>query len=274
MRWWCSGQVAVPWDWAPQPYLGVWLVMIGLAGAYVVAIRRWERDPNGAHRTRGQVAAAVTGWLVLWVATDWPVGKLAAGYLLAASMVQIILYTYVVAPLFVYALPRPLREAWLARSHMRCVRAVVQRPLAAFGLLNLSLIVTHVPAVTDTLKALQAGTMAMDAAWLVSAFLFWWALDVSREESPSVRFGKRILYLVGSRVVPTLLGALLTFHNFPLYETYEFTNRVWPEFTALDDQQAAGLLMWMGMTPLLLLRQGITFHDWYSAEEAEGTIER
>lgn len=189
-------------------------------------------------------------------------------------MVQLLAYYYVAAPLLVHGVPRSVRAPWLEGRYGAPVRLFVRRPLAAFALWNAGLIGTHIPLVADRLKAFEVGMMAMDIVWLGTAVLFWWSLDSSGSaESVSVRSGKGMLDLLGSKAVPALLGALLTFHNFPLYETYEFANRVWPDFSALDDQQTAGLLMWEGMTPLLLLRLALMFRAWYVAEQRE-TAER
>lgn len=122
IRWWCSGQVAVPWDWTPRPYLGIWLVMAGLAIGYLGMARRG--GPVVEERaSRGQLAAFSIGWVLLWASTDWPIGTLAAGYLLTASMVQIVLYYYVVAPLFVYGIPRRIRTRWLEGRYAAPLKA-------------------------------------------------------------------------------------------------------------------------------------------------------
>lgn len=267
IRWWCSGQVAVPWTWTPQPYVGVWLMMLGIAAAYVGSVRRRAGAGTHARATRGQLAAFTVGWLLLWASTDWPIGALAAGYLLTASMVQIVLYYYVVAPLLVYGIPRQVRARWLEPRYAAPIRVVVQRPPVAFALLTVTLVITHIPPVADSLKALQLGTMIMDVSWLVTAFLYWWALDAYRPDSSDVRLGTRLLYVFGSKAVPTLLGVILTFHNFPLYATYEFANRVFAGFSAIDDQQAAGVLMWEGMAPLLVLRLALVFREAFVAGE-------
>src|SRR5690606_12963226 len=131
---------------------------------------------GGDAPSRGQVAAFGSAWVMLWGVTDWPLGLLSAGYLLTASMIQIIVYYYVVAPLLVGAVPPGLRERWMRHPRAGLVRAVVRRPLVALALLNVTLVVTHVPAVADSLKALQVGTMVMDLLWLGSAVLFWWSV--------------------------------------------------------------------------------------------------
>lgn len=265
LSWWCSGQTAVPWQWTPQPYVGIWLVMIGMAVGYAHLVRREARQ-MGEPVDRNRATAFVVGWAALWLATDWPLGALAAGYLLSASMVQIIIYIYIASPLLVFSVPAPIRDRWLLAPRTGALRWVVRRPLVAFVGLQAALLLTHIPTVADPLKALQLGMMLMDAIWFGSAVLFWWALDTYRPASTGLQFGKRALYVLASKAVPMVLGVYLTFDNFPLFTTYEFANRVWPTFTALDDQQTAGLIMWMAMTPLLLVRVAIIFQSWSRAE--------
>jgi cytochrome c oxidase assembly factor CtaG len=268
IRWWCSGQIAVPWTWTPQPYLGVWLFMAALAVGYALVMRAEARTADvhgeGARPDRSRVLAFVAAWLLLWGTMDWPIGALAAGYLLVASMVQVVVITYIVAPLLVHAVPPLVRARWLERPAMSLVRTVVTRPALAFALMNAILIVTHLPGIADALHASQFGTMAMDLGWIAGAVLFWWALDAYRPASREARFGVQVAYLLASNIVPTLLGILLVFDVFPLYRTYEFANRVFIGFSAAEDQQAAGLLMWVGTAPLFFVRFGMAFHEAFS----------
>ena len=48
--------------------------------------------------------------LLLWLATDWPLGLLGASYLASAHMVQFLIYTMAVAPLLLLCTPE-----WMAR---------------------------------------------------------------------------------------------------------------------------------------------------------------
>lgn len=273
VSWWCSGQVAVPWAWTPQPYIGIWLVMLGMAWWYARLVRA-EARRTGMPVDRGRVTAFVTGWAALWIATDWPLGALAAGYLLAASMIQIVIYLYVASPLLVYSIPEPVRDRWVLARGARPLRWIVSHPFVAWVLLQAVLLVTHVPPVADPLKALQLGTMLMDGIWLGSALLFWWALDAYRPPSTGLRYGKQALYILASKIVPMGLGVYFTFDNFPLFTTYEFANRVWPSVDALHDQQAAGLIMWMAMTPVLLIRLAILFQSWSRSEAPSEDLRR
>lgn len=267
MAWWCNGTAATPWTWTPQPYVGVWLVMLALAAGYVAAMRWYADQPGGQRPTRSQQVAFVTGWLLLWAATDWPLGTLSAGYLLTASMIQIVVYYYIAAPLLVAAVPPGLRLRLLESHWGSPLAYLVRRPLIAFAMINIALILTHLPGIADELKSSQVGTMVMDLVWLTTGILFWWALEAYREVDSSSGFIKRSLFVAGSKLVPTAIGIILTFSVFPLYTTYEFANRVWPSISAGLDQQIAGLLMWEGMAPFILLRLGLVFRAAYLSDE-------
>jgi len=260
IRWWCSGQVAVPWTWTPQPYVGVWLLMIALVVGYLVVCRA-GRSASGRPVGAGRVTAFVAAWLLLWLIMDWPIGALAAGYLLTASMIQVVVTTYIVAPLLVHAVPTELRDRWLEAPSMGPLRTIVGRPIIAFALMNAVLTVTHLPGIADALHSFQLGTMAMDLGWLSTAMLFWWSLDAYRPASREARFGVHVLFLIASNALPTLLGIVLVFDVFPLYTTYEFANRAFLGFSAREDQEVAGLLMWVGTVPLFFLRFGLAFRE-------------
>jgi cytochrome c oxidase assembly factor CtaG len=61
-----------------------------------------------------------------------------------------------------------------------------------------------------------------------------------------------------------LLGALLTFAGAPLYQAY--TEPVLG-FTPLEDQQLAGLIMWVPASIVHLTTLGMLFVGWLSGKE-------
>jgi putative membrane protein len=52
------------------------------------------------------------------------------------------------------------------------------------------------------------------------------------------------LYVFGTALHSSVLGALLTFAPSPWYPVYEETTYAWG-LTALEDQQLGGLIMWV-----------------------------
>jgi len=267
--WWCSAQKAA-WSWAPQYFPGIWLTMLVLAVGYVYAVRRVGPSrvaPGEEVVTRSQLMSFAGGYVLLWLATDWPVGALGAGYLLTAHMLQYVTYSLVIAPLLLRGTPRWLLELVLDAPGMEPLKALVGRPFLAFVVFNVVLAVTHLPVVADALKPLQFGQMFMDVVWLVAALAFWAAIGSFDEDHDStLAYGKRLLYVIGITLLPTIPGAFFVFSEFPIYTTYEFATRAFDGFSAKDDQVLAGMVMWMGMVPILMIRLGVAFFQWSQAE--------
>ena len=275
VNFWCSAQKG-PWSWTPQYYPGIWAAMIGLLVAYVFAIKRIgpnRVEPGEPVVTRKQVTSFGMGYVLLWVATDWPIGALGAGYLLTAHMIQYILYSLVVAPLLIRGMPPWMRELILEAPGVGWARYLVQRPLAAFLFFNAVLALTHMPFIADTLKPIQFGSAALDVIWLVAGLVFWGSMSgmgsIRGDETPETASGagaKRVLYVIGITFLPTIPGAFFVFSEFPIYATFEFATRAIGDFSAKDDQVLAGLLMWVGTMPILMARLGMAFYRWSEAE--------
>ncbi|WP_367946364.1 cytochrome c oxidase assembly protein [Sphingobium chlorophenolicum] len=88
---------------------------------------------------------------------------------------------------------------------------------------------------------------AMQGTILLSATLFWHALAQARPIA-------RIPALLATMMQMSLLGALIGFAPAPLYSPHWFTTQSWG-LTPLEDQQLAGLLMWI---PAGLIYLGLT----------------
>lgn len=269
VTWWCAAGSAA-WTWSPQAYPGVWAFVLGIGVAYALALRRLgpRRAPPGEpSATRAQLASFAVGYLLLWLALDWPVGALGAGYLLSAHMVQYVTLSLVTVPLLVHGMPPWMQRALVEPRALRPLRALATRPFGSFVFFNGVLVATHLPLVADTLKPLQLGSMAMDLLWIVAALGFWLSLTGNvRSAAPPVVYGRRFLYVVGIKVLPIFLGVFFVFAEFPLYRTYELAPRAVERVTALDDQILAGVLMWMGTTPILLFRMATAFFAWHALE--------
>lgn len=267
VSWWCSAGGGA-WSWTPRAYPGIWLVALSIAGGYLLALRRRRSrvGPDETVATRRQIASFLGGVAALWIVLDWPIGALGAGYLLSAHMFTYVVVIFVVGPLMEKGMPGWMREGLFAPRAMTPFRVVVQRPALAFLFFNVVLVGTHVPPVVDELKPLQAGAMLMDLLWLISTLLFW--LSTTPEDASGrteVIYGRRILYILGVKLTPILLGAVLVLSEFPLYRTYEMAPRVM-SLSAMGDQVLAGWIMWMGATPLLIWRLGEAFFAWYNLE--------
>ena len=104
---------ADPNAWRFQTHPEVWLII-----AVVLGFGFWVRyvlgpkavRPGETVLTRGNKVAFVAAVALLWMASDWPMHDIAEEYLYAAHMVQHMVLTLMVPPLFLMATPE-----WLAR---------------------------------------------------------------------------------------------------------------------------------------------------------------
>ena len=84
------------------------------------------------------------------------------------------------------------------------------------------------------------------SSFLFSATLFWWALIHGRWGR--LGYGAAIGYVFVTAAHSGALGALITFAPNVLYPVYATKG-----FDALDDQQLAGLIMWIPAGELLTI---------------------
>lgn len=224
-------------------------VLAGLASAILLyglgVSRLWRRGIGYGVRV-WQVCAYTGGIVALVAALVWPLDGLSE-HSLAAHMVQHMLLVGVAPPLLVIGLPVRAFAAWApARALLRVLRTRawqrVTRPSTAFVLHSAVLWVWHVPAPFQA--ALQhAGAHALEhASFLVSAVIFWWAL-LAAGRAHSNGYGISALLTLAMIMHTGVLGALLTFASHPLYPVYGEAG--WLGLSPLEDQQLAGLIMWV-----------------------------
>lgn len=215
MSWWCSAR-GLPWDWSWKAFPGVWIFVALACGLYLLSLRRLRRRGEGILIERGHVIRFALGVATMWMALDWPLGLMGAGYLLSAHMVQHILLTLIAPPLLLSGTPAGL-AAWLlgTGTRMRIARAIT-RPLPALLIYNAILIVTFVPGVVDPAMRSQLGSFAVEIAWLASALVMWTPVLGPRPELRTLSPPAAMLYLFAQSLAPTIPASFLTFGEFPL----------------------------------------------------------
>jgi cytochrome c oxidase assembly factor CtaG len=264
MQWWCSAQ-GEPWTWAWQAYPGVW-VFIGLIAFGYARLLRRTRDPEQPVRLAPYIASFGTALVLLWLALDWPIGALGAGYLASVHMIQFLVLGMIVPPLMLYGIP----EATYRRLPPRLLAALrpVTRPAFAFVAFNLMVILTHMPPVVDSLMASQLGSFIIDVLWLGGGLLFWWPVAVGTPGGSQLRELAKVGYLGLQLIAMKPVFVYLTFSRYPQYATYELAPRI-SNISARADQQMAGLLMEVAGMIIILIAVGAVFLKWSAREERD-----
>jgi cytochrome c oxidase assembly factor CtaG len=268
VTWWCSAR-GLPWTWAWQPFPGVWLLILAIGGSYWWALRRLPpAHLAGDDRPTAcrEVVLFALGLVALWLAADWPLGLLAAGYLLSAHTLQYLLFVLVAPPLMLLGTPRwLLRRITRPRLAFRVARGL-SRPLLPLVVYNAVLVAMHLPPVVEHVSGSQLASFGLDATAIVSGFVFWWPALARLPELSPMRYPGRIGYLLLSVFLPTVPAAFFTYSRYPIYGLYELAPRV-GHIGALLDQQVAGLMMKTVGGIILFTTMSVMFFRWHGAEE-------
>jgi len=275
MTWWCSAR-DVAWTWTWQAYPGVWLFVLAIAAGFYLLIRRLA--PRHAPSGRPPLQRAEAGWfalglVILWLASDWPIGALGAGYLLTVHTAQWILYTLVIPPFLLLGVPAWLPLAAPAESRGGRLLRVLARPVVALLITDAILLGSHLPPVVDGFRRTQFGSFTVDLAWLVGGLVMWWPVLAPNPAISRVSYPWKIGYLFLSTLVPIVPAAFLTYADYPLYALYELAPRI-NEISAITDQQAAGLIMKAVADPIIWLAMAIVFFRWQRVEDAADKAEK
>jgi putative membrane protein len=101
--------------------------------------------------------------------------------------------------------------------------------------------------------------------FLFTAVLFWWLL-FKHTRPEHIHYAMTVPFLFLTVLQSGILGALMTFTSEPWYLSYAASTPVWG-LSPLQDQQLAGLIMWMpGGAVFTLLTIG-HFASWLRAME-------
>ena len=117
----------------------------------------------------------------------------------------------------------------------------------------------HTPTAYAFALASDAGYWLMQTTLLLSAVGFWRAV---RAALPPVA----VAGLLATMVQMGLLGALLTFAGMPVYAWHLVTTQPWG-LTPLEDQQLAGLIMWVPGAGAYLGAALWLASDWFGQQK-------
>lgn len=242
------------WVW---PTVDPWLVAELALVTLVYLLGAWELG----WRRPGRIAGWRT-WLFLGGIAAVAVASLSpldtwADRSLFAHMAQHLLLIMVAPPLLLlgqpvlpmlFGVPRPIRVNLLAPvARSRWFRATVEalrRPLAGVLILGLVTFLWHWPRLYEAAMAHSSWHQAEHACFLLAGLVFWWnlvdpALGPAR---PDRWWGLAVLLIAD--VQNTILAAVLTFADRPIYSRYSDLPAGFGG-TPVEDQMLAGLIMWI-----------------------------
>jgi cytochrome c oxidase assembly factor CtaG len=248
-------------------YLRGWLL---LRRRYVADSRSESGSTRGASAPHyGYPAAFLGGLAAIYLALASPIEPF-ADLLLQVHMVQHLLLMMVAPPLLWLGAPlfpmlrglsRPVRVFWVApllsAPPLRRLFGHLTHPLTALVLFVAATWLWHAPPVYDLALRSSGWHYLEHVCFLGTALLFWY--PVVRPYPARPRWSPWLLLpvLLLADLANTALAALLTFSDRLLYPYYAEVPRL-AGLSPLDDQAAAGVIMWVpGSAAFLLPLLGI-----------------
>lgn len=236
--------VALPWTFDP------WIVapLAVSVAVYAVGIARLAQRSD----LRGRFwehACYAAGWLALAAALVSPMHWLGE-HLFTFHMIEHEIVMAVAAPLLVLArpigpllwgLPRLFRLQIAGFAQSRSWRIGwngLTRPATATTLHGIAIWAWHVPALFDSAVEDDVLHRLQHLSFFATGLLFWWALV--RRATPGAAVGHLFITMIHTGV----LGALMALAPRVLYTVQTQHALDWG-LTPLEDQQLAGLIMWV-----------------------------
>src|SRR5215470_1916619 len=252
-------------SWTLDPAL---LFLLSLTG--LVYLRGWKRLHEQMPRrfSAAQPLAFFAGLASIFLALSSPLDAF-ANLLLTAHMIQHLLLMMAAPPLLLLGDPfLPLLRGlpasiskhglgpFLAWKALASFGRRLTNPIVCWLVFVSATIGWHLPAMYEL--ALRSETMhALEhACFLGTGLLFWWPVI---QPSPSRAQWPRwtmIPYLFLADFQNTALSAYLIFSDRVVYRTYAIAPR-FPGMSALEDQAAAGAIMWVPGSLVFLIAVGV-----------------
>lgn len=248
----CFGAGTTETGWTVGAPISLPLLLLAIFyGRGTVLLHRRSKDAGSArvlHRT-----LFILGWMTLAIALVTPLHALGQR-LFTVHMVEHELMMAVAAPLLVFS--RPVAEmmwglptAW-RKPLVQTIRFPILRttwqflthPPVATALHGIAIWIWHVPALFEA--ALETGFLhyLQHASFLGTGLLFWWAIAPFHQ--PAGVRGTSVLHLFVTSLHTTVLGALLFLSPHLWFPSNATSSLSWG-LSPLEDQQLAGLIMWV-----------------------------
>jgi cytochrome c oxidase assembly factor CtaG/ferredoxin len=251
------------WEFNPWVVIPIAIVATLYARGWLQLHRR-DTDRFGFF----QLTAFFAGLITVVCALCSPLDAF-AGWLLTVHMIQHLLLMMVAPPLILWGAPYlPLLSGlpryfaingvgpFLSSAVLRKVAHFVSHPAFCWSAFISINVAWHLPAMYELALRSPSWHRVEHLSFLSTALLFWWPII---QPHPWVARTPRWLivpYLFLADFQNTALSAFLVFCDRVVYPTYETAPRI-TSLTPLEDQAAAGAMMWVAGSVFFLIPVGL-----------------
>ncbi len=257
-------------DWSFEPW-EVACVATGVLAYMAGLLRMYRRGGPAGAVTRARIAAFWGGILTIVLALMSPIDAIGQ-QLFSIHMVQHLLLMMVAAPLFAWGQPAlvflwalPLKgrkgigRAWSGLGLRSGVRGLMH-PLVVWLLFSGLFVFWHCPRPYTWALHNDAVHAVEHLCFFVTALMFW-TLVFERDGHRRFGYGGSLVFVATTAVLSSLPGALMVLAPGPLYPAHSEGVAEW-HMTLLQDQQLAGIIMWVPAASVYLAAFCYLFIRW------------
>jgi cytochrome c oxidase assembly factor CtaG len=244
---------AVLASWTAQPWLAV-----SLCVAAAIYYRGWSklRQRDALRWSGARLASFIGALATVYIALASPIESFSS-LLLQVHMLQHLLLTMLIPPLvwlgapmlpMLFGVPGEVRRYWIVPllrwPWLRRVMSIATHPICALCLFVLVTWVWHFPALYQLALENESWHVVQHVCFLTAGLLFWYPVVRPFPARPAWLLWLLIPLLLLADVQNTVFAALVTFSDHVWYPHYEAMPRL-GGISAIEDQSAAGVLMWV-----------------------------
>jgi cytochrome c oxidase assembly factor CtaG/cytochrome c2 len=264
------GAILGAWTWDP------WTLVPLLVAAwwYGMGVHRSIAERRSV--AANAVACFVAGMFFLVLALQSPIDTI-SGDLFSVHMVQHLLLILAAPPFLVYADPaivfiralppkgrKRLARLWTGAGFGVLLHWATQ-PLVVWFLFCGIFVFWHAPGPYQWALDNNAVHISEHLSFFLISMAFW-SIVLSPHRRRRLDYGSTLLFIVSTAILSGLPGALMIFASRPLYPGHSFGAAKWG-LTLLDDQQLAGLIMWIPAGAAYVIAASLVFLKWLQDSE-------
>jgi putative membrane protein len=210
-----------------------------IAGAYAMRAHTLARRNQPVPGWR--IALFILGIALLVVALASPIAAVAEAELFSFHMTQHLLLGDLAPLLLLAGLTGPLLRPVLALPGVMRLR-VLANPLVAFPIWSANLVLWHLPTMYEAAVEHSAVHALEHAAFFTAGIVLWLPVLETLPAPEWFGTGAKLAYIVGVRLVATVMGNVFIWAGAPFYDVYE-TGSEYLGLSPEADQSLAGSIM-------------------------------
>lgn len=279
--------------WSPMFLFGTIAVII--AYLYVVGPWREIHFPMEASATWMQKSVFIAAAILYYVSNGGPTSLL--GHIMFSfHMVNMSISYLIVPPMILWSVPAFVWKKVFSASFWRKLR-LLMHPIVTLLMFNMAFSIYHVPIVHDYVMTHFTVHRLYYIMMLIMAFMMWWHVISPVKEWAKLTHVKKMAYIFANGVLLTPACALIIFSTNPLYAIYNDPD-VWVKamgycipgdtsflleqfegpqffnfFTALEDQQAGGIIMKLIQEVMYGVLLAFVFREWFTREHDQDDMD-